>query len=220
MTIQGSQKKILEVLSREYSQARTELNFSNPFELLVATILSAQSTDRQVNKITNSLFQKYSGPEDFARLTTEQLAGEIRGCGLYKNKSRQIIAASRDILEKYGGLVPDTREALEALPGVGRKTASVVLSNAFGQDALAVDTHVHRVSNRLGLARSSDVRATEEQLCALIPRAQWSRAHHWLIYHGRRVCKARKPLCDLCKLSEYCSWRKNSSGGGEGKKDE
>ncbi|MGI6553366.1 MAG: endonuclease III [Bacillota bacterium] len=220
LTDRDLRMKILEILSREYSHARTELNYSNPFELLVSTILSAQSTDRQVNKITRSLFKKYSGPEDFARLTPEQLAEEIRGCGLYRNKSRHIIAASRALLEKHGGVVPSTREDLEALPGVGRKTASVVLSNAFGQEALAVDTHVHRVSNRLGLAQSTDVRVTEEQLCALIPRDQWSQAHHWLIYHGRRVCKARKPLCHVCKLAEYCRWRKNHSGGGEGKKDE
>lgn len=198
-------KEILALLRGIYADAGTALQFNNPFELLIATILAAQSTDRQVNVITASLFKKYPDPASFARLTPEELEQDIKGVGLYKNKSRHIIGACRKLLEKHRGEVPSSREELEALPGVGRKTANVVLSVGFGQPALAVDTHVLRVANRLGLAKAKNPLETERQLCAIIPRHLWSKAHHWLIHHGRQVCKARKPLCSNCPLAEYCS---------------
>lgn len=200
------QEQILRLLAEIYSDATTALVFRNPFELLIATILAAQSTDRQVNVITVPLFEKYPDPESFAKLTPEALAEEIKGVGLFRNKSRHIVATSRELLAKYQGQVPSTRKELEALPGVGRKTANVVLSVAFDQPALAVDTHVFRVANRLGLANAKNPLETEKQLCAIIPENLWSKSHHWLIYHGREVCKARKPLCNQCILSEYCNY--------------
>lgn len=197
-------RKILDILASMYPDAHCELNFRNPFELLIATILSAQSTDRQVNKVTERLFAKYPTPQDFLSLSEEELAEEIRGLGLYRNKSKNILQTCRILVEQYGGEVPAEREALEKLPGVGRKTANVVLSNAFGIPALAVDTHVHRVSNRLGLATSNNPLETEKQLTRRIPREEWSIAHHRLIWHGRRICSARNPKCGICDLAPYC----------------
>jgi endonuclease-3 len=167
-------------------------------------MLSAQTTDVTVNKATEVLFKVYNKPEDFAVLSQEELESYIRTCGFYKTKAKNIINTSRKIISEYNGKVPDTLEELTKLPGVGRKTANVVLSNAFGKDAIAVDTHVFRVSNRLGLADAKDVEKTEEHLMKNIPRKYWSRAHHWLIWHGRKVCIARKPKCDICSLKEYC----------------
>ena len=155
----------------------------------MATILSAQSTDKQVNRITGSLFKKYNTPEDFAALEPGELEEMIKGCGLFRNKSKNIIAASRVLLEKYGGKVPQDLESLVDLPGVGRKTANVVLSNAFGKNAIAVDTHVQRVANRLGLADSPTPLGTELQLQKAIPPELWSKAHHWLINHARFLCQ-------------------------------
>jgi len=197
---------ILELLEKNYSDATTMLNFRNPFELLIATMLAAQCTDRQVNKVTPGLFSKYPRPEDFAALTPEMLEQDIKSCGFYRTKSRNIIATCKILTEKYNGQVPDNMDELTRLPGVGRKTANVVLSNAFGQDAIAVDTHVFRVSNRLGLADARDVYNTETQLMAVIPREKWSAAHHWLIYHGRYICKAIKPDCTNCFLKPYCRY--------------
>lgn len=201
--------KILDTLAKMYPEARCELNFRNPFELLIATILSAQCTDKRVNEVTEGLFAKYYLPEHYLDLTEEQLQKEIRGLGLYKSKSRNILATCRILCETYGGKVPNDRKALEALPGVGRKTANVVLSNAFGVPAIAVDTHVQRVSNRLALADSDDPFKTEQQLMRKIPRQKWSIAHHWLIWHGRRVCVARNPRCHACELLPYCWYGKN-----------
>jgi endonuclease-3 len=197
-------RKIMDTLAAMYPDAHCELRFRNPFELLIATILSAQSTDRQVNKVTERLFAKYPTPQDFLSLSEEELAEEIRGLGLYRNKSKNILQTCRILVEQYGGEVPAEREALEKLPGVGRKTANVVLSNAFGIPALAVDTHVHRVSNRLGLASSNNPLETEKQLTRRIPREEWSIAHHRLIWHGRRICSARNPKCGICDLAPYC----------------
>jgi endonuclease-3 len=206
---------ILEKLNRLYPNPKTLLKFRNPFELLVATMLSAQTTDKQVNRITDKLFKKYKTPEDFANLTPEQLEEDIKSCGLYKNKSKNIIAMSKILIEKYGGRVPDNLEELTTLPGIGRKTANVVLSNAFGKPALAVDTHVFRVSNRLGLADAKDVNKTEQQLCEAIPKPLWSKAHHWLIHHGRNVCSARNPKCAECPLNNRCKY--HGPGGGNKK---
>jgi endonuclease-3 len=196
--------KILDTLRNMYPDAHCELDFRNPFELLIATILSAQSTDKKVNQITKTLFQKCPGPEDFLKLSQAELEQEIKEIGLYKNKAKNILATCRLLLTKHGGEVPARMEDLVELPGVGRKTANVVLSNAFGIPAMAVDTHVHRVSNRIGLARSDDPLVIEQQLTKRIPKKLWTDAHHWLIWHGRRVCDARKPKCDLCALTPYC----------------
>lgn len=196
---------ILAIL-RDIYPVKPALNYSNPFELLVATILSAQCTDKQVNKVTEVLFEKLKTPEDFAVLTAEELGKYIKSCGFYKNKAENIINTCRMLVEKYNSKVPDTMEELVKLPGVGRKTANVVLSNAFGVDAIAVDTHVFRVSNRLGLAESKDVEKTEYQLMESIPKELWSKAHHWLIYHGREICSARSPKCEECPVSSYCRY--------------
>ncbi|MFZ5943264.1 MAG: endonuclease III [Bacillota bacterium] len=200
------EKAILTELKKNYPRVGTALRFNNPFELLIATILSAQSTDKQVNKVTAQLFKKYPAPYSFARLSSEQLSEEIKSIGLYKNKSKNIVAACQILIEKYEGSVPQTREELMQLPGVGRKTANVVLSNAFGIPAIAVDTHVFRVANRLGLADSKDPLETEKQLMVTIPEKDWADAHHWLIWHGRLVCKARKPECSKCKLGLLCDY--------------
>ncbi len=195
---------ILEGLKKAHPEARAELDFSNPFELLVATILSAQATDVQVNKVTPALFSAAGSPEKMARMEEKEMEGYIRSIGLWRNKGKNLIAMSRILEEAYEGKVPDSLEELVKLPGVGRKTANVVLSNAFGIPAIAVDTHVFRVANRLGLARGKDVLETEAQLMKAIPREDWSLMHHCLIFHGRRVCKARNPACSDCTLLEYC----------------
>lgn len=199
-----NQEQVLKRLQELYYNLGTALRFHNPYELLVATILSAQATDKQVNKVTKELFQKYPDAYAIAALTPEELAEEIKSIGLYKNKSKNIVAASKILVEKYAGEVPADRDKLVELPGVGRKTANVVLSNAFGIPALAVDTHVFRVANRLELVHCKNVECAEAELCALIPEKDWADAHHWLIWHGRLFCKARNPLCERCKLNDLC----------------
>ncbi|HVJ50398.1 endonuclease III [Desulfitobacterium sp.] len=202
---QASPQTIFKLLEQTYPDAHCELNFSNPFQLLVATILSAQATDRKVNQITERLFQKYVTPQDLLQVTQAEFEQEIKEIGLYHNKAKNILATCRILVEKYQGKVPGSFEELIELPGVGRKTANVVLSNAFGIPALAVDTHVLRVSNRLGLAAGNNPDLVEEQLKNLIPQEKWSQAHHLLIWHGRRTCLARRPLCLLCPLSSVCA---------------
>lgn len=197
-------RRILDVLAAKYPEPRTALHWKTPFQLLVATILSAQCTDSQVNKVTARLFQRYPDAEAMSRLTPEELEGYIRHLGLFRAKARNILAACRILVERHGGEVPRDRRALEELPGVGRKTASVVLANAFGVPAIAVDTHVFRVANRLGLAEARTPEETERQLMRRIPRRQWAPAHHWLIYHGRETCHARRPKCEVCELRPYC----------------
>ncbi|MCR4443205.1 MAG: endonuclease III [Peptococcaceae bacterium] len=205
--MQERKQRVLEILEKEYRGAATALEFKNPFELLVAAVLSAQTTDRQVNRLTKSLFARYPTPGDMAGLSEEELAREIRGCGLYRGKARNILAAVRILLEKYGGEVPADREALMRLPGVGRKTANVVLAGAFGIPALGVDTHVFRVARRLGLAGGATPLQVERELTSFIPREKWAAAHHWLIWHGRKICRARSPLCARCPLMECCAAR-------------
>ncbi len=202
-------KEVLRRLEERYPDAECELNHRTPFELLIATILSAQSTDKRVNIVTADLFKEYNTPEKFLELTQEELEDKIRTIGFYRNKSKNILGTSRLLVEEYNSEVPDSRKDLERLPGVGRKTASVVLSNAFGQNAIAVDTHVFRVSNRIGLADSSNVENTEKDLMKNIDEDMWSRAHHLLIFHGRRTCKARNPLCEECSLTDLCEHYKN-----------
>ena len=199
--------KILEQLEEMYPEAKAELVFSNPYEMLVATVLSAQCTDKQVNKVTPAVFARYPDASAMAGAAVEDLYPMVKSCG-FKSKAGNIIAACRMIRDEHGGEVPDTMEELTKLPGVGRKTANVVLSNAFGIPAFAVDTHVFRVSNRLGLCKADTVEETERQMTRLIPREKWGQAHHWLIWHGRRVCKAQRPLCDECGLKEFCPYAK------------
>lgn len=197
-------REVLRILSETYPDAKPELDFSNPFELLIATILSAQCTDKQVNKCTPALFRDHPNAASMAEMTPDELSAYIKPCGFFNTKAKNIIAACKELAEKYGGEVPADRDALEALPGVGRKTANVVLSNAFGVPAIAVDTHVFRVSNRLGLAEAKTVEQTEIQLMQHIPMDSWSIAHHYLIFHGRRICSAKKPNCECCTLRELC----------------
>ncbi|MGI6161440.1 MAG: endonuclease III [Christensenellales bacterium] len=198
--------KILEIIEAEYPGAKSELDFRTPFELLVATILSAQCTDVRVNIVTAELFKEHNTPKAMLALGVQKLEEYIKTCGLFRSKAKNIIAASRIIIEKYGGEVPSSLEELRELPGVGRKTANVVAFNAFGIPAIAVDTHVFRVSNRLGLTDAKNVLNTEKMLMEVIPRERWGDAHHWILLHGRRVCKARNPECGICRLSEYCRY--------------
>jgi len=200
----GDCQEIIKKLEEMHPDAHCELNHSTPFELLVAVILSAQCSDRRVNQVTEGLFKKYSKPEDFAALSNEELEKEIFSCGFYKNKARSIINASRVLLEKFGGEVPSTVDELVTLPCVGKKTANVVYANAFGGDAIAVDTHVFRVSNRLGIAKAKTPEETERQLNAYFPKEAWSKVHHLLIFHGRYICHSQKPECGVCLLREMC----------------
>ncbi|HZH93735.1 MAG TPA: endonuclease III [Tissierellaceae bacterium] len=204
--------QVLDILDELYPYARAELNFNNPFELLVATILSAQCTDVRVNKVTQDMFLELKEPMDYINLGEDALEGRIRSCGLSKTKSRNIIGACEKIVSQHQGRVPGSIEELMQLPGVGRKTANVVASNAFGIPAIAVDTHVFRVSNRIGLAASKNVEGTEKDLMKAIPRERWTKAHHQLIFHGRRVCKARNPLCEECQVSTVCLYYMNEVG--------
>lgn len=204
-------KKILDILEETYPDAECELNYTTPFELLIATILSAQCTDVRVNKVTSELFKKYNKPEDFAKLSTFEISEEIKSCGLYKSKAQKIKETSVLLCSNYGGKVPDNMDELIKLPGVGRKTANVVLSNAFGADAIAVDTHVFRVSNRIGLVKTDTPEKTEFELMKVLPKKRWSKAHHLIIFHGRRICKARKPDCNICPLVEYCDYYKEGN---------
>jgi len=207
-------EKLLDYFQKKYPRPETALNFNNPFELLISTIMSAQTTDVQVNKVTETLFEKYSRPEDFAKLSQKELEEEIKTIGLYKNKSKYIIKTSKMILNDFNGKVPQTRKDLTKLSGVGRKTANVVLANAFGEDTIAVDTHVFRVANRLGLVDTDKTDQVEKGLMDVIPEKYWTKFHHWLIFHGREVCKARNPQCDVCKISKYCDYYQNVIKGG------
>ncbi len=198
--------KILEELARLYPDARPALEYKSPYELLVAVILSAQCTDERVNKVTDVLFKEHNTPESMLKLTQGELERYIYSCGFYRNKAAHILSASRDIVEKFGGEVPSAHEDLKKLAGVGQKTANVVYAVAFGGDAIAVDTHVFRVSNRLGLAHANTPEKTEQQLKEIIPQSDWSKAHHWLIYHGRRVCHSQRPDCPDCTLKGMCEF--------------
>ncbi len=188
----------------------TELKYRTPYELLVAVVLSAQATDKSVNKATEVLFQKYDTPQKMAKLGVAGLEGYIKTIGLYRNKAKNVVELSRMLVEKHGGDVPATREALEELPGVGRKTANVVLNTAFGQPTVAVDTHIFRVANRTGIAPGKDPREVEERLLKFTPPEFLKDAHHWLILHGRYVCTARKPGCPECLIRDLCEYRKKT----------
>jgi endonuclease-3 len=205
-------KIVLEKLSELYPDAKAELDFENPFELLIATILSAQCTDIRVNIVTKDLFALVKNPKDVVELGVNDLAEIIRTCGLYKSKATNIVKTCEILETKYNGKIPESIEELQTLAGVGRKTANVVASNAFDIPAIAVDTHVFRVSNRLGITKHKDVLGTEIQLMKKIPKKLWTKSHHMIIYHGRRVCKARKPLCEQCTINTECLYYRNEVG--------
>ena len=186
---------------------QTELEYSTPFELLVAVILSAQATDKSVNLATRKLFKAANTPQAILALGVDGLSAYVRSIGLYQGKARNIVATCRSLLEQHGGRVPEDRASLEALPGVGRKTANVILNTAFGQPTLAVDTHVFRVANRTGLAPGKTVREVEDRLLRVVPQEFLRDAHHWLILHGRYTCKARNPDCPACPVADLCDYR-------------
>lgn len=198
--------KILPRLAKAYPDARTALDFTTPLDLLVATILSAQCTDERVNAVTAGLFPRYREAADWAGVPLPVLEREIHSTGFFRAKAKSLNGMARALVERHGGTVPQTLEELVELPGVGRKTANVVLGNAFGIPALAVDTHVFRVSQRLGLARGDDAEKVHDQLCLVLPRPRWTQASHLLILHGRRVCAARKPACPTCPILVLCPW--------------
>jgi len=199
-------QKIVRALKKAYPDAKIALDFQNPLELLVATILSAQCTDERVNQVTPALFKKYGSARDYARAEPETLEQEVRSTGFYRAKTRSIIAMAKALMENHGGEVPRSRETLVALPGVGLKTANVILGNAFGEQAVAVDTHVFRVSQRLALARSDDPDKIHDQLVAVLPGRELTSTTHLIQAHGRRCCFARKPLCPDCPVRTLCPW--------------
>lgn len=196
--------KIMDLLAEEYPIVKSALDFDNPFELLIATILSAQCTDERVNIVTKALFKKYRTPQDYVSVESEELEKDIFSTGFYKQKAKSIQNCCRELIERHGGKVPSDFEALTKLSGVGRKTASVVVGNAFGIPAIPVDTHVKRLSNLLGIIDSDDPEKIEFRLKELIPEDRWVNSSHWLIYHGRKVCIARRPKCSECVLCELC----------------
>ena len=209
MNHQQKVRYILDTIGEMFPDAHCELNHSNPFELTIAVLLSAQCTDETVNKVTADLFQKYKTPEDYLAVPLEELEQDIRSIGLYRNKAKNIQKLCQILIEKYDGQVPNTYEELVELPGVGRKTANVVISNAFGVPAIAVDTHVERDSKRLGLAAEKDtVLEVEKKLMRKVPRDEWTITHHRLIFFGRYHCKARSPQCEICPLIDVCRYGK------------
>jgi endonuclease-3 len=197
-------RKILPTLEKVYPDARTALNFKNPLELLIATILSAQCTDVRVNIVTGEVFKKYKSAVDWAKADIKEIESDIKSTGFYHNKAVSIKGACTEIIERFDGRIPDTMEELVALPGVGRKTANVVLGNAFGVPAIACDTHVIRLCRRLGLSENSNAVKLEFDLAEIVPKKSWTLFSHLLIFHGRNVCRARKPDCENCQISKYC----------------
>jgi endonuclease-3 len=205
MTSRERVAQLVKALPKVYPDARCELNFRNPLELLVATILSAQCTDKRVNLVTPALFAKYRSAKDYASAPPAKLEGMIRSTGFFRSKTKSIRGAAAAIVAEHAGHVPDTMEGLHGLPGVGRKTANVVLGNAFGKDeGIVVDTHVMRLSHRLRLTRQTDPEKIEQELMKLVPRLHWTKWSHWLIWHGRRRCFARKPDCHHCEIFSLC----------------
>jgi len=200
-------REIFHRLQEANPRPTTELKYRTPYELLVAVVLSAQATDKSVNQATTELFKVAAGPQDMVRLGVAGLEQYIKRIGLYRNKAKNVVALSQILLERFDGKVPDEREALESLPGVGRKTANVVLNTAFGQPAVAVDTHIFRVANRTGLAPGKDPLEVEQKLLKFTPPEYLMNAHHWLILHGRYVCLARKPDCPRCIIRDLCEFK-------------
>jgi endonuclease-3 len=206
MTARERVAGLVKALPKVYPDAHCELDFRNPLELLVATILSAQCTDKRVNAVTPALFAKYRSAADYAKAPPATMEKMIRSTGFFRSKTKSVRGAAAAIVAEHGGRVPDTMEKLHGLPGVGRKTANVVLGNAFGEPAIAVDTHVFRVSQRLGLARSDDPVDIHDQLVQVLPRKTWTRVSHLIQAHGRRTCTARKPVCPVCPVRTLCPW--------------
>ena len=200
--------EIINAVNVLYENPKCELMFSSNYELLVAVILSAQCTDKRVNQVTSELFKEYNTPEKMITLSQDELENKIRSCGFFHNKAKHILDASRDLVEKFNGEIPSDKEKLKSLAGVGEKTANVVLATAFGEPAIAVDTHVFRVSNRLGLANSKDVFKTQKQLEKVLPKDLWIKFHYALVLHGRYVCKSQNPNCKECKLNKLCKFNK------------
>ena len=196
--------KIISRLKKRYPDAKCSLTFKNPLELLIATVLSAQCTDERVNKVTKDLFKKYKTAKDYARALPAVLEDDIRSTGFYKNKTRSIINCCKKITQNHGGSVPATLDELVQLDGIGRKTANVILGNVFDTPGITVDTHVKRVSNRLGLTENQDPVKIEYDLMALVPQKEWTHFSHLIIFHGRNTCMARKPLCEECVIESYC----------------
>ncbi|MCM1533633.1 MAG: endonuclease III [Corallococcus sp.] len=201
---------ILKQLSQDFPNAKSELVFDSPFQLLVAVILSAQCTDKRVNSVTPSLFQAASTPQQMAALPLEEIERLIHSCGFYHNKAIFLKEMSQDLLDRFGGEVPCDLTSLQSLKGVGRKTANVVYAVAFGGQAIAVDTHVFRVSNRLGIVNAKNVLETEKQLMKAIPPEEWADSHHYILLHGRYVCKSQNPNCVACSVKEFCKYRKEN----------
>lgn len=201
-------QQILTQLAEDFPNAASELHFNSPYELLVAVILSAQCTDKRVNQITPALFNAAPTPNEMADLPVEQIEQLIRSCGFYHSKAAYLKDMSRDLVERFGGQVPSGLKDLQSLKGVGRKTANVVYAVAFGGQAIAVDTHVFRVSNRLGITNASNVLDTEKQLMQAIPADKWADSHHYILLHGRYVCKSQRPLCGGCSVKQYCKYYK------------
>lgn len=204
--------KILHLLKKEYPAARCTLNFSNPLELLIATILAAQCTDERVNQVTKNLFQKYRGPQDYLKVPQKELEEDIRPTGFFHNKATSIRKCMAMLVRDYEGRVPETLDKLLKLPGVGRKTANVILGNAFGEPGIVVDTHVKRVTQRLGLTNNTDPVKIEFDLMKLIPQSEWTNFSHQIVAHGRTICAAKKPLCSQCILKPYCQYYKKNHG--------
>jgi endonuclease III len=199
-------KTIITALEKAYPDAKCALDFTTPLELLVATILAAQCTDERVNIVTSSLFKKYRKAPDYAAASPKTFEREIQSTGFFRAKTKSVLGMASALMERHGGEVPKTRDALVALPGVGLKTANVVLGNAFGEPAIAVDTHVFRVTQRLGLAKAEDPDKIHDQLAAVIPKPKWTRFCHLIQAHGRRTCSARKPACPVCPVRAHCPW--------------
>lgn len=203
-------KRVLEAFKKEYPDAKCELNYETPFQLLVATALSAQTTDVKVNEITKTFFKDYPDVYSMSKISQEELEERLKTIGLYRNKAKNLLMMCKQIIENFDGEVPPTMEGITSLAGAGRKTANVVLSNAFGVPAIAVDTHVFRVSNRIGLAKADNVLDTEKQLQEELPKKEWTLAHHLIIFHGRRRCYARKPDCPNCPINKDCDYNKET----------
>ena len=204
--MKGNVLEIINEVNALYDNPKCELVFSSNYELLVAVILSAQCTDKRVNQVTSELFKEYNTPEKMITLSQDELENKIHSCGFFHNKAKHILEASKDLLDKYNGEIPNDKKKLKDLAGVGEKTANVVLATAFGVPAIAVDTHVFRVSNRLGLANSKDVLKTQKQLEKNLQKDKWIKFHYALVLHGRYVCKSQKPNCKDCGLKQYCKY--------------
>jgi len=199
-------REIIKILSKEVPDSTIALRFSNPFELLIATILSAQCTDVKVNQVTEGLFKKYRSQKDYAEANLSELEEDIRPTGFYRNKAKSIQKCCQELIARFGGRVPQTLEELVTLPGVGRKTANVILGNALGIPGITVDTHVHRVSKRIGLTENDDPVKIEFHLMEVVPKEEWTHFSNLLIWHGRRTCVAKKPLCDICPVRKWCDY--------------